>query len=144
MEGLIYRKTLTHSIRKFYPLHILTLFVAVPFSLSLLLSLDIKTWVSLFFNITLTQAQIPKSSVYFSFNAVAWYLSLNAFLIIISPFVLYFWKDKSKKQILTILVLILVIESILCLISYNSEYAHWLLYICPFVRSLDFLGGVSI
>lgn len=132
------------KIKKFYPLHILTLLVAVPFSLKLLLSIDIKTWLSLFCNITLTQAWIPKSSVYFGFNSVAWYLSLNVFLITISPFVLRFWKDKSKKEVLVILFSILIIEACICMFAYNSEYAHWLLYICPLVRSLDFLAGGGI
>ena len=36
------------------------------------------------------------------------------------------------------------LEFLLCLFFWEKSFAHWLLYICPFVRYCDFLVGVEM
>lgn len=82
-------------IKKFLKLHFFTLFLVMPLCINLLkkpLSFALK----LLFNITLLQTWIPSQNIYFSFNAVAWYLSLTAFLYFIAPKALVVISKLSK------------------------------------------------
>lgn len=127
---------------KFYPLHIITLLVALPFSIKQLVGLDYCALFGLLSNLLLIQSWIPASSIYFSYNAVAWYLSLNTFFICCA----YIWKKlyriDSWGQILMLLV---VMEFVLALFFQNCKYNHWLLYVCPLIRLIDYIigGGVK-
>ena len=60
------------KIGKFYPLHLLTLICAIPFSIDLLfIQKHINTWLKLGLNALLMQSWVPIYGVYFSFNAVS-------------------------------------------------------------------------
>lgn len=68
-------------INQVFPLHLITFFVALPISgITLLFSGDknelMKFRLKAIVNLSMLHGFIPDSTVYFSFNAVSWYLSL--------------------------------------------------------------------
>lgn len=130
------------KVKKFYPLHIVTLFFAVPFVIKLLLRFDFKAWFGLFCNFLLIQSWIPSSSVYFSYNAVAWYLSITVFFILISSVVVRFWNG-IESRIKTVIVLcgLMLIDIIWCALFKNSRIAHWMIYIFPMIRMFEYIFG---
>lgn len=130
---------LIKCMKKCYPLHFLTFLMAVPFCIRDLT--NIKTWMVSFLNLILVQSWIPKSSVYFSNNAVSWYLSTYLFLMIVSPFVVKYLKQCNTSCIIGLLILNSSIQAVLALLSGNHSWAHWIIYICPITRTLDFVSG---
>lgn len=134
------------KIRKYYLLHIITLVVSLPFVWKhLLLEGDIRYWGIMVINALLLQDWIPKSSVYFSYNGVAWYLSLMIFFLFASSFILRWLKCFSSQLHVMVLIGIVVFEYVLAGLSdyyiVKKEVAHWLVYIFPMVRILDFVVG---
>ena len=136
------KEFLVKRLKKFYPLHFLTLIVAIPLSLYGFFGNDsLKHGIALFANALLLQTWVPEHSIYFSFNSVSWYLSLTIFFTVISKFVINLLRRLTRNQVLLLLVAIFVFEFAWCCAFKNSAYAHWLIYIFPIVRSLDFLAG---
>ncbi len=136
-----FKEYLKRKLKKFYPLHIVTLIATIPFSLKLLLSLNLTTWIALPLNILLLQNWIPTSSVYFSYNSVSWYLSLTLFFILISPIVIRFWNAVNMKYIPYVVIGLFLLEIAWCYFVKDTSLAHWLIYILPLVRALDLLIG---
>lgn len=62
--------------KQFYKNHYFTFVLSVPLTIGVLKRSIFQWLVQLVANLSLTQSLIPISSVYFSFNAVSWYLSL--------------------------------------------------------------------
>ena len=142
-DDLSVKKQITKTIKKVYPLHLLTFLIAIPFSIKELIKPSINAWIKFFINLSLIQSWIPKSSVYFSYNAVSWYLSTYLFLMLVSPFVVKYLKKINTSFIVGLLLSILSIQFALVTLSGDYSWAHWIIYICPITRALDFvLGGV--
>lgn len=135
---------LKHKLKKFYPLHIAMLIVAMPFSVKALLSCDFKALASLVSNILLLQTWIPMSDFYFGFNAVSWYLSITVFFILLSALVVKFWNKMSLKMTAVVIVCILAAQLMICGGTKSLMISHWIIYIAPFVRLLDFIIGGGI
>ena len=134
--GIVYFKW-----RKFFWLHIVTLIMSLPLSLSLFRSNPFRGGITLVTNGLLLQTWIPKSSVYFSFNAVSWYLSVTLFFAMILPLATKLWKKIDVKQTVISSFVLLAFEIILCLVLRNKGYAHWVVYVFPVMRGLDFILG---
>ena len=117
------------TIRKCYPLHLLTFLMAIPFSIKTLIKPNIKAWIFAVVNLSLMQSWVPKTSVYFSYNAASWYLSTYLFLMFISPLIVRYLKQASSKQILFLLTATFSIEFVIVLFSNNQNFAHWIIYI---------------
>lgn len=135
------KKYFVHKIKKFYPLHIVTLAIAIPFSIKALLSLDIKTIASLISNALLVQTWVPASNFYFGFNAVSWYLSITVFFIVVSRLVVKFWNKISLKMTIVVIGCIFIIQLLVCGLTKSLIISHWIIYVAPFVRLLDFIIG---
>lgn len=77
------------KIRKLYPLHLLTFAVvaSVVWFFNVHDNIFIEA-ISLPLNLLLLQSWIPVNNAYFSYNAVAWYLSVAAFLYFMFPWIL--------------------------------------------------------
>lgn len=126
------------KMRKMYPLHLLTFLISIivwepwgKYTLEFLLKAGIL-------HLTLLQAWFPKYT--FTYNGLAWYLSITLFLYIISyPLVLL--TRKITKPLPVILLLLLLIMAINC--AFHRE-AHLNLYTNPVYRVLDFLLGMVI
>lgn len=93
------------------------------------------------------QSWIPKE--YFSFNGVSWYLSVFLFITVITPFCYnWFYKVNTKESrfenSLIISVSIIAIQFFWCWFWKDYSFAHWIIYIHPIVRSLDFILGINL
>ena len=100
--------------------------------------------VTLIINISLLQSYLPVSNIYFSFNAVSWYLSLTMFFALITPYVLKIMKQiERRKLVLQTALILFIFQFIWCTFSMfvPGKFQHWLVYISPFIRSIDFLAG---
>lgn len=136
---------LKRKIGKFYPLHILTLVCAIPFSFDLLfVQGHLNTWIKLGLNALLVQSWIPIESVYFSFNSVSWYLSLYMFFILVAPLVLKYLARLDARVWGYIVAVVMALQIVWCCVMQKSAVAHWAIYICPVIRFLDFLLGCGV
>lgn len=79
-----YRVFLKSRLAKFYPLHWITMLIAIPVSLDA--GQGWKNGAILGVNALLMQSWFPLSSVYYSFNGVSWFLSDMLFLVAVFPF----------------------------------------------------------
>ncbi len=131
------------KLNKFYPLHFITLIFALPFLYKSFLYGSFKSAIEkIVLKLLLLQSYIPDMDIYFSLNATSWYLSTNFFFIILTPFVIKFINfTASKINVVFAIFIIIVIQYLLFYFFADNKHAHWLLYICPVVRMLDFVLG---
>lgn len=135
-------ETLKRKVKKLYPLHIITFIAALPLCLYIFSEANyIKTGMNIVLNLLMLNAWIPKMGVYFSFNSVAWYLTLVTFFIIIAPIFIKWLREKSDKTLIVIAVVIIIGKFLWAGFVQGNPIEHWLIYICPIARSLDFLMG---
>ena len=135
-----YRQYITRRCIRFYPLHWLCLLAALPVAL---ISFNWKLIPLLFINATLTQTLIPLKEAYFSFNAVSWYLSDTLIFALIFPFIIrLILRATLKGKIVFCTILAAIYASIAIVIP--SDWYHYVLYICPFVRITDFVFGIFL
>ena len=127
---------------KFYPLHWICLSVAVLLSIATM-RFGIKELPSLFLNSILLQTWIPEARIYFSFNAVSWYLADTMFFAVIFPFLFKWIMMASKKRRLIIASVITILYAIVA-ISLPVEKYHAILYIGPYMRLTDFVFGIYL
>ena len=126
---------------QFYKIHFITLLMAIPFSFTLL-RIDFFKWFVIFFtNLTLIQTLFPFSSLYFSLNAVSWFLSIVMFFAVLTPVARFIWARLNCEKAICLLISVNVFEFILCYIATDLSIVHWIVYVNPFVRFLDFLIG---
>lgn len=141
-EGIELKRYVVQRVKKFYPLHMITLLMALPLSITILLKMNREAWFALPLNVLLLQSWIPDQSVYFSYNAVSWYLSVLLFLAIISPLVIRVYKKLTYKKTIVVCLTLITLEFFWSLICIQSDKSHWLIYIFPIARALDyFIGG---
>ena len=147
------------KIKKLYPLHCITLFVAmcVYWENQRLDSIKhILLWIGkVVFNLMLLQSWVPKAEFYFSFNAVSWYLSTIIVSYIAFPYIRKaIHHVKSKYGILLRMIAVIAIQSAISilLIVYNEQVnsvpvtisddvTKYVTYICPLYRMGDFYIG---
>ena len=132
-----YRGFIKSRLAKFYPLHWITLLIAIPISLHL--GLGWKNGAVLGINALLMQSWFPLSSVYYSFNGVSWFLSDMVFLVAVFPF-LYRMLD-SRKGRWILLLPASVVYCFLCIWT-PAELRNTVLYVNPVVRLCDFTVGI--
>lgn len=131
---------------KFFPLHWFTLMLVFPLALFPLVIGTVAWWkvlAPLIPNALLLQSLIPISSVYFSFNAVSWYLSATLIFSFLFPFIVRFmnrWEIRGKILLLVVIVS-LYGALVYCL---PIESRHAILYINPLIRSIDFFLGILL
>ena len=122
---------------KFYPLHWITLLLAIPVSLYAFLG-----WKNILVfgaNFLLVQSWIPISTVYYSFNGVSWFLSDMVFLVAAFPFV-YRWLDARNKR-RAYLLIAGIAYCCLCVVTPEC-HRNTILYVNPIVRLCDFTVGI--
>lgn len=129
---------------KLYPLHIITM-IAMAFYLHkygdpTTLPLKSEYFIT---NILMIQSFIPDPSCYFSLNAVAWYMSLNAFFCLMTPLILWI-VERTKKYSIEILGIILVILVINMYTYKDSALMHYYIYVNPFARIFEYLAGIYL
>lgn len=143
-----------NKIKKLYPLHILTMILAIPFMLwGLYLNHSTENIFlhigALVLNTFLLQTWIPIEEVSFSLNSVSWYLSLCLFLYFSFPFLMNIIKrfNSKKKAIFTMIgvyVTQILIAILLCVLNVSGEMYSWFTYILPPFRMGDFFIGCCL
>ena len=139
-QGFSYKQYLLKRCIKFYPLHWLCLLAALPIALS---DFHLKQIPMFFLNASLLQTWMPEESVYFSFNAVSWYLADTLFFaIVFPPLIKSIVKVKAQTRIFVSIMLFTVYLAVV-LLTPTVNY-HYVLYICPLMRLFDFIIGVFL
>ena len=99
-------------------------------------------------NIFMLQSYVPIQDVYFSYNAPSWSISNELFFYILFPFLIYFFVKKFKgsfsKRFIISILLVYIGATLLVWFMRDSNLAHWLFYISPMFRVLDFLIGIVL
>ena len=123
---------------RIYPLHFITLILAVPiiyFHNSLGIS-------SFFINLFLLQSFIPKENLFFSFNAPAWSISNEMFFYLIFPFLIILFEKVKKLKTLFYIAAPLILAAGIILVP--EHYHKPLFYVNPIIRSFDFILGMLL
>lgn len=137
-SDFIYRQYITRRCLKLFPLHWLCLLAAVPISMT-----HWKLIPVFFVNASLLQTLAPLKSVYFSFNAVSWYLADTLIFALVFPWLVK-WIFNISTKIKLGIIAIAAITYFTAVILTPSENWHYVLYISPFVRITDFVFGVFL
>ena len=137
-----YKDYLVGKCIKFYPMHWLLLITAIPFML-LDSSMSITKIGLIGVNAMLIHSFIPIQSVYFSGNAVSWYLSDTLAFVAVFPFVLR-WMILANKKMKLIVILVICIIYVLFWIFLPQDYTHSFFYISPMFRFIDYMTGIAV
>jgi peptidoglycan/LPS O-acetylase OafA/YrhL len=131
---------------RLYPLYLLT---TLPFVLYSLYKFDFSL-LKLLLNFLYLQSWVPSSTYYFSFNAPSWSLS-NEMFFYICFFPLVFVKTRNLLKIFLILLLTIVLCAFFVDFCCSEQkffgrntFAHWLFYIFPAFRLLEFVVGMLL
>jgi peptidoglycan/LPS O-acetylase OafA/YrhL len=129
--------------KRIFPLHLLTLIIAVPFVILGVETIS-KAFIQVFnffINTLMIQSFVPVKGVYFGYNSPAWSISNEMFFYLLTPFLL---KITTKGNSLFYCLLILTIVYIMTGYVLPEGYHHALLYINPVFRLSDFLVGIIV
>lgn len=135
-----YREYIKKRCMKFYPLHWVTLLAAVPF---VLLSFSWKQIPVFLVNASLLQTWIPVKPIYFSFNAVSWYLANTMFFAVVFP-LLFKWIVRATSKRKAAISAGFVVVYALAAVFLPMEWRHAVLYISPYMRLTDFVFGIFL
>lgn len=135
-----YKQYITRRCIKFYPLHWLCLLAALP-----LMSFPptIKQCGGFVLNAALLQTLLPIKELFFSFNAVSWYLADTMLFAIVFPPIIKWILRAAPKVRVWIAALIVAIYIIVAIIIPSEQY-HYVLYISPYMRLTDFILGIFL
>lgn len=135
-----YKQYLTKRVIRFYPLHWLCLLAALPL---FMLSFRLGDVPILALNAALLQTWVPIKEVYFSFNAVSWYLADTMFFAIVFPFFVK-WIVKASPKGKSWIAMVFIVVYALVAILIPAEKYHAILYISPYMRLADFVLGIYL
>lgn len=124
---------------RIYPLHLVCL---LGFVLLHIRSLDMTQFPVLTANLFLLQSWVPVSEVYFSGNAVSWFLSDLCFCYLLFP-VIHRYLSRSFREIRVVIVSFLCLYFILVALL-PVELIHPIVYIFPAMRIVDFIIGIIL
>lgn len=140
MPDFCYRQYLTKRCIKFFPLHWICLLAVLP-----LTGFPFGLRKGLFFvaNAGLMQTLLPIKDLYFSFNSVSWYLADTLFFAVLFPCVLRFIISASLRNRFIFLTSAIVFYLLVSFVLPQRDY-HAFLYICPYLRLVDFIIGIYL
>lgn len=123
---------------RIYPLHLLTLFLIIPY----IIYTKSFVWIKFFPNLLLLQSFIPTQSFFYSFNEPSWSISNEMFFYLLFPFYIL---TLEKYKFLKIFLFVFFGFLLLILITKTPIYLHkTIFYVNPFIRSLDFILGIIL
>lgn len=129
---------------RIYPLHILT---ATPFIIYALYEMGASTFLKIVLNISLLQSWVPRGDFYFSFNSVSWSLSNEIFFYSCFIFLVTL-STKALERLTLVWLAAIVCAAVLGIYvgysSWSDGRIHYLAYISPVTRLLDFMVGMLI
>lgn len=144
--GVCSRYAVQHM-KKAYPLHILTMMVAIVLYLFQKKGRIILI-AKIILNITLMQSWVPSVGVNVSLNGVAWYLSSILFCYFVFPFLHSLNSGMSRKRRMLMATLVIVMQFLLSILAFlidkEDDFYRWATYDAPFFRAGDFFVGIML
>ena len=107
-------------------------------------------------HLLMVQAWVPLSAFYFSYNAVAWSISTEAFFYLAFPALIRNWKHTWRAKLTAAAIVLLVLIAAAAwphLPKYGDALnpqdslklsVHGLIYISPLARLLEFMAGMAL
>lgn len=135
-----YKDYLIRRCIKFYPLHWICLLAALVLVIT---TLKLDTIPVAFLNAALLQTWVPIKSIYFSFNAVSWYLADTMFFAVVFPVVFKWVLKASRKGVISVAVLFSFLYIALVFLLPEEKW-HTIFYISPYMRLYDFMFGIVL
>lgn len=128
-------------IARIYPLHWLTLLVAIVLG-GYVVASGYADWGKHFFaSLTLTNAYIPKADYFFSFNSPSWSLCCEQLFYLCFPFLVPLAKNyKSLLYVFLVSAILIVIG--MYFTPENDIKGYW--YVNPITRFPDFIAGMLV
>lgn len=135
------KEFLYNRFARLYPVHILTLLIAllVYFGLSNFPAINVE---QLLANILLIQSAIPDQAFFFSFNGVAWSISVELFFYL--AFAFCFVKLTTRTLVFIGVVFFVVISYLIQGPLAEHPLRGWIFYINPAFRVIDFVVGILL
>jgi peptidoglycan/LPS O-acetylase OafA/YrhL len=138
---------------RLWPVHVFALLVLVIFMRPDSITFDghgiFNKWVVLGFNLTLTQAIMPFTSYAFSWNAVSWSISTEAFFYLAFPLLLvnirrtWHWKLLGAALVAGAMILVLKAFSLPPYAGINEISIESATYTNPLIRGFEFCLGMA-
>ena len=125
---------------KFYPLHLLTMAVALALDARLGLYPE---WGRIIPSILLVQSWIPSEQVYFFANGPAWFLADIVFFYLIFRCLFAVLNKMSIRQTIVASALLVIVYLLLGSLI-PEDRVNYLLYVFPPVRVIDFAIGILL
>ena len=135
-----YRQYITRRAIKFYPLHWLCLLAALPL---VGLPSTMKQGGVFMLNAALMQTLLPLKPLFFSYNAVSWYLADTLFFAVVFPPLLRLILKASTRGRTVVATAISLLYAA-AVISLPTKLYHPILYISPYARLVDFVFGIFL
>lgn len=142
-KTLPFKQFIVKRIARIYPLHIITLLMAVPLSLAGIIDKTINWFGKFFINFFFLQTLFPSIKVYFSFNSVSWNAADLMLFYICFPFLIMLFAGINIK-VLTKLMILLVLIICIGMYSIPENHHHYIFYISPYLRIFDFIFGIYL
>ena len=123
---------------RIYPLHLITIFFALP----ILISQNLLNLKALFFNLFLIQSFVPIPKIYYSINPPSWSISNEMFFYLLFPIYIYLFNRYKNLHVYFFFffyILIIILHQII-----PVQYKEFFLYVNPLIRTLDFILGISL
>ena len=146
-KGVItFKKYIFLRFARLTPLYFATL---LPFIFYSIFTNEFNIWL-LLTNILYVQSLFPSSDIYFSFNAPAWSLS-NEMFFYLSFVVLIQYSLMNLFRFFIILFILVFLSAVFINVFFNdvilfgsNNISHWLFYIFPGFRLIEFIAGIII
>lgn len=134
-------KLVKGRLSRIYPLHVCTLLLAIPLAVSAK-AMDLPRFLA---NLFLLHAWVPSMDYYYSFNALAWYLSVYLFLTVLTPALIALLRKIRHRGSPVLLIVLAVFEAAWCALNNGTfAHAHYWIYIFPAARLVDYLFGMEL
>lgn len=141
--GLSYWDFIKKRLIRIYPLHVITLILAIPFTWNELVQEGAVWTLKFVLNLLHLHVFVPEEGFYFSFNSVTWNSSILLVFYFLFPFFLILIKEMNRKALM-IGFLCMFSTVVFSGILIPKEYHHYYLYISPYFRVFDFLIGMML
>lgn len=138
-KQLSFGKYFLARVARIYPMHLLTLLIALP--LSMQFADDAWWYFKLLLNAVLLHGFTPSDGYYFTFNSVSWSLSGEMFFYLCFPVLLILLSKKVFRIGIPVVYIILIIGGVLLT---RSVFHHALFYVNPLMRTADFAIGMLL
>lgn len=144
LGSFCYKSYIAKRLIRIFPLNTisLALFLIIPIAVDLINQrISLTTYIFAILDFLMVQAWIPIQKIYFSCNAVAWFLSDMLFCYFMFPFLVKWLKGKYG---IIIMASVLFVYFVTLQFMSDKEIIHAYIYINPLFRIIDFMIGIML